>query len=457
MIKLLCFVLTGVFWAGAAQASTYFVTKPNDTFDGACDSDCSLREAVQAANLHPGADNIRLSAGTYTLTRPNLRELNDDGEPVPAEDPIHESDNVLGDLNVKDHLSVSAPFAAGTTISGGGLDRVFEVWPGVTFNANNLTITGGVASESGGGVYNAGTTTLTHSVVIGNHAEGFRDSGLHPHQGGGILNVGTLTLLHCQISYNSTFDRNYAEGGNIFNAGTLVVNRSLIAGGTVSDANDGGSGAGLANTGSAFITQSLFTANNADTQNGQGDAILNSGLLELTNTTISGNRVSFEGGKGALVNTASGTVRLSFVTIANNRSGGLRNEGAATVSASIIAGNPFNAAEPEPPDFHGGRNCLNSGTYTSQSSIVGLDGDCVADIEVDNATVFDWLLEPLALRGGATATHKPKERSLAVDAIDPSSAPGACVAIDQRSARRPPNDDGRRGPFCDVGAYELQR
>ena len=184
---------------------------------------------------------------------------------------------------------------------------------------------------------------------------------------------------------------------------------------------------------------------------------MNSGWLELTNSTISGNRVSFEDGMGAVVNTADGTVRLSFVTIANNRSGGLRNEGTAFVSASIIAGNPFNAAEPEPPNFHGGRNCVNTGTYASQSSIIGLDGNCAADVDVDNATVFDWLLEPLALRGGATATHKLKERSVAVDAIDPSSAPGACAAIDQRSARRPPNDDGRRGRFCDIGAYELQR
>ena len=462
VIKFLSFVLAGVIWAAAAQANTYFVTKFNDTFDGACDSDCSLREAVQAANLHPGADHVRLGAGTYTLTRPNLRELDDAGNPVPQEDPIHESDNVLGDLNIKDDLSIMAPFGVGTTVSGGGLDRVFEVLPGVTFNVNNLTITGGVASESGGGVYNAGTTTLINSVIIGNAAEGFRDSGLHPHQGGGILNLGMLTLLHCEITFNSTFDRNRGEGGDIFNAGTLVMNRSVVAGGTVGDANDTGAGAGMANTGSAFVTQSLFTANTADRPNGWGDAILNSGLLEMTNTTVSGNRigadgVGVEGGMGAVLNSAEGIVRLSFVTIANNASGGLRNEGTATVSASIIAGNHYNAFEPEPPDFHGGRNCVNSGTYTSQNSIVGLDGNCVADIQVDNATVFYWLLEPLALRGGATATHKLKEWSIAVDAIDPSSAPGACAALDQRSARRPPNDDGRRGRFCDIGAYELQQ
>ena len=41
------------------------VTKTEDTFDGICDADCSLREAVGTAD--PG-DSIDIPAGTYTLT-----------------------------------------------------------------------------------------------------------------------------------------------------------------------------------------------------------------------------------------------------------------------------------------------------------------------------------------------------------------------------------------------------
>src|SRR5262249_50093320 len=44
----------------------YVVTKAADTNDGTCDTDCSLREAITAANANGGADTIRFS-GNYTI------------------------------------------------------------------------------------------------------------------------------------------------------------------------------------------------------------------------------------------------------------------------------------------------------------------------------------------------------------------------------------------------------
>ena len=54
--------------AASARAATFVVTKTADTNDGTCDSDCSLREAIVAANANAGVDVITLPAGTYTLT-----------------------------------------------------------------------------------------------------------------------------------------------------------------------------------------------------------------------------------------------------------------------------------------------------------------------------------------------------------------------------------------------------
>jgi len=61
---------------GSAGAGTFTVTKTTDTADGACDADCSLREAVVAANAASGDDEVVLPAGTFQLTR-------DDGSGVP--------------------------------------------------------------------------------------------------------------------------------------------------------------------------------------------------------------------------------------------------------------------------------------------------------------------------------------------------------------------------------------
>ena len=46
-----------------ARATTFVVTKTADTNDGVCDADCSLREAINAANANPGPDVITLPAG----------------------------------------------------------------------------------------------------------------------------------------------------------------------------------------------------------------------------------------------------------------------------------------------------------------------------------------------------------------------------------------------------------
>jgi CSLREA domain-containing protein len=56
--------------AAPARAATFDVTKAADGADGACDADCSLREAVKAANDAAGPDTITLHAETYSLTWP---------------------------------------------------------------------------------------------------------------------------------------------------------------------------------------------------------------------------------------------------------------------------------------------------------------------------------------------------------------------------------------------------
>src|SRR3989304_3546658 len=66
--SLLAALLMGVLLVPTAHAAILVVTKTADTADGTCDSDCSLREAIIAANAAAGDDEITVPAGTYTLT-----------------------------------------------------------------------------------------------------------------------------------------------------------------------------------------------------------------------------------------------------------------------------------------------------------------------------------------------------------------------------------------------------
>src|SRR5690606_27498444 len=55
--------------ATPAAAAIFTVTKTSDGNDGACNADCSLREAVLAANAVPGSTVI-VPAGHYRLSLP---------------------------------------------------------------------------------------------------------------------------------------------------------------------------------------------------------------------------------------------------------------------------------------------------------------------------------------------------------------------------------------------------
>lgn len=64
---LLALVLSG--FAPGASALTFAVSKTADTNDGVCDADCSLREAITAANAAAGGDTITFAvAGTFTIS-----------------------------------------------------------------------------------------------------------------------------------------------------------------------------------------------------------------------------------------------------------------------------------------------------------------------------------------------------------------------------------------------------
>jgi CSLREA domain-containing protein len=104
-------ILLGPGPTSAAHSETYTVTKTDDTNDGACDSDCSLREAIITANASPGSDSITLPSGTFVLTISGT----------------HEDSAATGDLDITDSLTLLGAGTTHTIIDGGAIDRVVHV------------------------------------------------------------------------------------------------------------------------------------------------------------------------------------------------------------------------------------------------------------------------------------------------------------------------------------------
>jgi uncharacterized repeat protein (TIGR01451 family) len=109
-----------------------------------------------------------------------------------------------GPLLIDKDVTITGPAAAGVTISGSNISRVFQVKPGVTVAVSNLNIADGRATD-GGGVYNEGTLFISNSALTNNKAQA---------AGGAIYNsLGVLTVI------NSTISGNTADtGGGLDNA-----------------------------------------------------------------------------------------------------------------------------------------------------------------------------------------------------------------------------------------------
>ncbi|MDO8617188.1 MAG: choice-of-anchor Q domain-containing protein [Dehalococcoidia bacterium] len=439
-----------------AHAGSFTVTKAADTADGACAADCSLREAIIAANASPGADTITLPARVYTLAIPGA------GEDAAA----------TGDLDIAGDLTISGAGAATTIIDGAGLDRVIHIVAGAVA-ISGLTIRNGSADGDGGGILHggifpvpipqAGDLTLTSVVVTGNAGD----------DGGGISSAFASHGSVLTITNSAVNDNQAGNSGGIVSSTNMVVTNSTIinnvagsAGGifvggytalvlTDSTVKDNrattGAGGGIMNSGSATITGSTISGNTATTNGGGIWASPFSGALILTNSTVSGNSARGEGG-GIMISSAGGAFAAGLFnsTIAFNTAdsdgdgfgggGGIANGGpAASLKHTIIARNA-DLRSPSAPDC--------AGELDSQGHNLIQDPAC--PISGAFITGQDPLLGPLADNGGPTQAHALLPGSAAIDAGDNAG----CPATDQRGYGRPVDGDGNGSAVCDIGAYE---
>jgi len=188
-----------------------------------------------------------------------------------------------GQITLSNNVAIDASsLPAGIRISGNSSSRVFAVLPGVNACLTGLTIWRGYApngsypTNSGGGILNQGTLTLSNCVVVNNQAVQAGDSS-----GGGIENNnGALTIHNSTISSNSA--SSYGGGIDSYNSSTMTINQSTVAG------NSAGNQGGGIYSGNSTLTlnHSTLTANSASNS---GGGINNSSTFNLYNSIVAGN------------------------------------------------------------------------------------------------------------------------------------------------------------------------
>jgi len=395
------FVLTG--FSLPLYAATITVDTVDDEFDFFAPNDqCSLREAISAANSDGPVDSCASGSGDDVIIFDESLE----GATIVLDlEGAGEDDNVTGDLDVDGPGSLEIRGTSAVIrplelpdpiiIDGNGTDRVFDVFSDLTlfnvgiFNGGGVATGGGIRTDtgatlildaviinensleapfsgafiSGAGVYAAGPMSMLLTLISNNTASGDAVNS----SGGGIKYVGigtTLTIVFSQISDNmtsSTAGGLVAGGGidvissaDVEIARTQIINNvAEIMSGRV-DSNVFGGAINFQSSGTLSITETVIRGNTAEIQ-GDGDEVLGGGISfmqgEIDHSEISNNMASSDNAltHGGGIH-SSGMLEITNTTVSNNTAitmssdvngGGLYANGAADVvlNNTTIAGN----------------------------------------------------------------------------------------------------------------------
>lgn len=314
-------------------ATTITVTTTTDELQK--DGDCSLREAIRAANLNTAVDaclagsgsnvdTIMLPAGRYAL---GIAGTNEDAA-------------ATGDLDIKDSVVITGESSETTIIDGSRLDRVFHILGSARATLAKLTVRNGDIGMKGegGGIRNKGTLRLEHCAVTANFTG---------YYGGGIWTDNSLDIFNCTVHDNKASTFLYGEGGGdsdgggiYIAAGTAMIYSAAIDGNRASPETNGGDGGGIFNKGTLTITGSTLRNNYVSNEEDEDDrsdggGIYNVGMLTIADSGLSGNEVVWGQG-GAISNLASGIATLRNVWFIRNHAefggSGIRNLGTMTIT-----------------------------------------------------------------------------------------------------------------------------
>ena len=265
------------------------------------------------------------------------------------------------------------------------------------FTVQNITISGGSSTGSGGGVFAQGDLGVIGSVFRQNHADQF---------GGAMATVGALRIESSLIENN-----NASQGGGGI-AGDLVID---IENSTISGNLGGG----------------VTTVPSTDA------------VVTVTNSTVTGNSAA-DTGAGI---TSGGSTVLVYATVTNNTAdtafGNIFSQEMASFGSVVTGGT----------DGGGPSNCLDSPQNVSNGYNFSDDDTCGFTQPTDRQNAGSPGLGALGDNGGPTPTQLPEAGSPLLDFIpaEACQSDGAAgITTDQRGVTRP------QGDSCDIGAVEVE-
>jgi CSLREA domain-containing protein len=326
----------------AANAAGITITVTTTEDELTSNGQCSLREAIRAANTDTavdacgagsGPDTIRLSNGLYTLS--TIGQDEDAG--------------MTGDLDVRADLTITGVTSDTTIIDGGHLDRVLHVLGAPMVQIEHLTVQHGGGGSSfpdappisyGGGIANTGTLVIRDSTISNNFVfSDYSDENPPVNSfGAGISNSGRLVVINSRIHSNMSRAEDVSQpGGGIANTGDATISNSSI---------ENNFGSGIDNRGTLAITKSIIASNRGRT----GAGVSNRGSLSVAESVFSDNSTysDFGAGTGGAIKNHSGNIIIVRSRFSNNSAGiggdidqdcfFCKNVGRITITDSIFAG-----------------------------------------------------------------------------------------------------------------------
>lgn len=493
------------------HAATFTVTRFDDPAPGACDvGDCSLREAVQAANATPDGDRVDVPAGLVQLA--------------------------LGEVAITGPLTIVGAARDASTVRGDGVAATLRVLPAAQLELRDLALAGpdpflaatpqgslgeAVVVGDGGGLVLERVDVplgggLVRSLPDGSASMSLRDSRVLFLQGD--HDNGLVDVLDSQVQLiavrggdfdlrSSAIDgmllEGIASGASIETDGAVIIEDSdvvdtfgglqfqsripdsvvlrrvryarnalpltarlplemLIEDSEFADnrnmqtGDGGGPGAIHAYLGASYhIERTSFIGNTGSGNAGGAIQVETNATVRLTNSTFSGNgftvKAAASGARGAAIAVSAGNT-LSTLEIRNT------TLVAPTFFPVGVTGTTLAAIGADAQIQLAVHNSIVRGTCdlgvvpghmdAASGNVKGGSGNCGFDAADNQLDVSnaEMALGTLGDHGAFGRTYLPAVGSVAIDMAGDEH----CPALDQRGLARPTEPDS-----CDVGAMEV--